>query len=120
MVQIELPHVNVLSKIDIIEQYGKLGIAFVYKFISSITSARCNYMFSLAHFFNDILLYLDFSLDYYTEVLDLKFVLDELQDNPVTRKFKKLNKALISVIEDYSLVSFLPLNVQVVIYFDNK
>jgi hypothetical protein len=26
MVQIELPHVNVLSKIDIIEQFGKLGI----------------------------------------------------------------------------------------------
>lgn len=78
MVQIELPHVNVLSKIDIIEQFGKL----------------------------------DFNLDYYTEVLDLKCILDELQDDPVTRKFKKLNKALISVIEDYSLVSFSPLNVQ--------
>ena len=25
MIQMELPHVNVLSKIDIIEQYGKLG-----------------------------------------------------------------------------------------------
>jgi hypothetical protein len=30
MVQIELPHVNVLSKIDIIEQYGKLGISIVF------------------------------------------------------------------------------------------
>lgn len=26
MVQVELPHINVLSKIDLIEQYGKLGI----------------------------------------------------------------------------------------------
>lgn len=78
MVQIELPHVNVLSKIDIIEQYGKL----------------------------------DFNLDFYTEVLDLKFVLDRLHDDPVTKKFKKLNKALISVIEDYSLVKFSPLNIQ--------
>ena len=60
-----------------------------------------------------LLFHLDFNLDYYTEVLDLKFILDELQDDPVTKKFKKLNKALVSVIEDYSLVSFSPLNVQV-------
>ncbi|XP_046849032.1 GPN-loop GTPase 2-like [Xenia sp. Carnegie-2017] len=78
MVLIELPHVNILSKVDLIEQFGKLN----------------------------------FALDYYTEVLDLKFILDELQDDPVMRKFKKLNMALISVIEDYSLVSFSPLNVQ--------
>lgn len=25
MLQVELPHVNVLSKIDLIEEYGKLG-----------------------------------------------------------------------------------------------
>lgn len=25
MLQVELPHVNVLSKMDLIEQYGKLG-----------------------------------------------------------------------------------------------
>lgn len=25
MVQVELPHVNVLSKVDLMEQYGKLG-----------------------------------------------------------------------------------------------
>lgn len=25
MLQIELPHVNILSKIDLIERYGKLG-----------------------------------------------------------------------------------------------
>ena len=52
-------------------------------------------------------------MDFYTEVLDLQFILDQLQDDPVTKKFKKLNKALVSVIEDYSLVKFSPLNVQV-------
>ena len=25
MVQIELPHINLLSKVDLMEQYGKLG-----------------------------------------------------------------------------------------------
>ena len=33
MVQIELPHVNILSKIDIIEQYGKLGTTILIVFI---------------------------------------------------------------------------------------
>ena len=38
MVQIELPHVNVLSKIDIIEQYGKLGIViFIFVFFCNST-----------------------------------------------------------------------------------
>lgn len=40
----ELPHVNVLSKIDMIEQFGKT----------------------------------DFNLEYYTDVLDLDFLLDRL------------------------------------------
>ena len=26
MVQVELPHVNILSKVDLIQQYGKLGM----------------------------------------------------------------------------------------------
>ena len=29
MIHIELPHVNVLSKIDLVEQYGKLGSKFL-------------------------------------------------------------------------------------------
>lgn len=45
MLQIELPHVNVLSKCDLIEKYGKLA----------------------------------FNLEFYTEVLDLSYILDELK-----------------------------------------
>ena len=33
MIHIELPHVNILSKIDLVEQYGKLGkIIFNFKY----------------------------------------------------------------------------------------
>ncbi|XP_067666928.1 GPN-loop GTPase 2-like [Haliotis asinina] len=78
MLQMELPHVNVLSKADLIEKYGKLA----------------------------------FNLDFYTEVLDLNYLLDHLQDDPVFQKYKKLNEALIGVIQDYSLVSFVMLNIQ--------
>ena len=54
-----------------------------------------------------------FGLDYYTEVLDLNYLLEQFSDEPFFRKYMKLNKALIGLVEDYSLVSFLPLTVQV-------
>ena len=45
MLQVALPHVNILSKADLIEKYGKLP----------------------------------FNLDYFTEVLELSYLLDQLQ-----------------------------------------
>ncbi|NWR43203.1 GPN2 GTPase, partial [Regulus satrapa] len=78
MLHVELPHVNVLSKMDLIEQYGKLA----------------------------------FNLDYYTEVLDLSYLVDHLASDPFFRNFRRLNEKLVEVIEDYSLVSFVPLNIQ--------
>lgn len=78
MLQVELPHVNVLSKADLIEKQGKL----------------------------------QFNVDFYTEVLDLKFLLDSLDADPFMKKYKKLNSALIGLIEDYSLVSYNVLNIQ--------
>ncbi|XP_016363382.1 GPN-loop GTPase 2-like [Sinocyclocheilus anshuiensis] len=78
MLHVELPHVNVLSKMDLIEQYGKLA----------------------------------FSLDFYTEVLDLTYLVEHLSLDPFFKKFHHLNVKLAEVIQDYSLVSFVPLNVQ--------
>ncbi|XP_028040705.1 GPN-loop GTPase 2 [Bombyx mandarina] len=49
---------------------------------------------------------LNFSLDFYTEVLDLNYLLDCLNCDNFTNKYKKLNSAFISIIEDYSLVTF--------------
>ncbi|NWV01706.1 GPN2 GTPase, partial [Upupa epops] len=78
MLHVELPHVNVLSKMDLIEQYGKLA----------------------------------FNLDYYTEVMDLSYLVDHLASDPFFKNYRRLNEKLVEVIEDYSLVSFVPLNVQ--------
>ncbi|KAI5695936.1 hypothetical protein M8J76_005943 [Diaphorina citri] len=77
MLHLELPHVNVLSKMD---------LALKHK--------------------NRLL----FGLDYYTEVLDLNYILDRLQDDPINSKYKKLNQALVSLVEDFALVHFHPLN----------
>lgn len=54
---------------------------------------------------------LDFNLDFYTDVLNLDYLLELLDDGPFTKRFKKLNAALVGLIEDYSLVSFIPLDV---------
>ncbi|CAK1553706.1 unnamed protein product [Leptosia nina] len=49
---------------------------------------------------------LQFGIDFYTEVLDLNYLLECLDTDKFVNKYKKLNAALISIIEDYSLVSF--------------
>ncbi|OWA51354.1 GPN-loop GTPase 2 [Hypsibius exemplaris] len=73
-----LPHLNVLSKVDLIEKLGKL----------------------------------DFDLAYYTEVTDLDFLLDRLEEQPYGRKLAKLSKAICEVIQDFSLVGFLPMSIK--------
>lgn len=54
---------------------------------------------------------LDMGLDFYTEVMDLDYLLEYLDDSPLMRKYSKLNKAIADVVTDYSLVSFIPLSV---------
>eukprot|EP00128_Syssomonas_multiformis_P007071 Colp12_sorted_trinity150504_noHs@3685 len=78
MVQLNTPHINVLSKIDLLPRYGKLS----------------------------------FNLDFYTEVLDLSYLVEHLGDDAVVGRFKKLNAAMCEIIEGYSLVSFSTLDIQ--------
>ncbi|XP_032672657.1 GPN-loop GTPase 2 [Odontomachus brunneus] len=78
MLQIGLPHVNVMTKFDEVKKFSDC---------------------------------LAFNIDFYTEVLDLNYLLEKLDEDPFTAKYKKLNAALVSIIEDYSLVSFIPLDV---------
>lgn len=77
MLQIGLPHVNVLSKADQLKEFGEKLL---------------------------------FGLDYYTDVLDLKYLLEALDDTERMQKYRKLNHAIVSMIEDYALVTFTPLD----------
>jgi hypothetical protein len=81
MLQLELPHINVLSKIDLITTYGDLP----------------------------------FNLDYYTEVQDLEYLQYELEKDPRTGRgrFVQLNKAICDIVEDFGLVAFHTLCVEV-------
>lgn len=49
--------------------------------------------------------------------MDLTYLLDHLAADPFFKKFRHLNEKLAEVIQDYSLVSFVPLNVQVSLLF---
>ncbi|EHA8589652.1 GPN-loop GTPase QQT1 [Cocos nucifera] len=69
MLHLELPHINVLSKIDLIESYGKLA----------------------------------YNLEFYTDVQDLSYLQNHLDQDPRSAKYRKLTKELCDVIEDFSL-----------------
>lgn len=84
MMQLELPHINVLSKIDLLSSYGELP----------------------------------FDLRYYTEVQDLSYLLDSLNQQSRTDKFKSLNKAMVELVEEYGLVGFETLAVEVSLLFE--
>lgn len=75
MLQMDLPHINVLTKIDKVSAYDPLP----------------------------------FSLDYYTEVQELSYLIPSLEaEAPALRseKFGRLNQAVAELVEGFGLVSF--------------
>jgi len=56
-------------------------------------------------------IFTDFNLDFYTEVQDLSYLQNVL--NTVSPHFAALNMAFVSVIEDFGLVGFETLSVEV-------
>ena len=54
-----------------------------------------------------------FNLDFYTEVQDLSYLLQHLDEDPFASRYKELNRALCGLIEDFSLVGFNTLCIEV-------
>jgi len=78
MIHLELPHVNILSKADLIP-----------------------------HFEDG----LQMDLDFYTQVQDLRYLLAHIPQDPWFSRFRALNDAIAETVMDFSLVSFLPLDI---------
>jgi len=85
MANLELPQINVLSKIDILPEKMK---------VVGGTGGR------------------EFDLEFYTDVLDLKRLLDVTPDSKFSQKYKKFAYQLADVVERYNLVNFVPLHVE--------
>lgn len=95
MLHLELPHINVLSKVDLIRQYGDLG----------------THSFPVVVPLRSPLSSIDFNLDFYTEVQDLSYLENTLSS--LSPRYAALNMAICSLIEDYGLVGFETLAVEV-------
>ncbi|KAM3570030.1 hypothetical protein VYU27_007894 [Nannochloropsis oceanica] len=113
MVRLELPHVNVLSKIDLIESCGRL--AFDLNFYTDVMEVR------------NLLPYLEarpmdprkkdneedeMEEEVGEEVEDGEGQMRGGMDRMFARRYHKLNEAMCELIEDYSLVAFHPLNIE--------
>lgn len=53
-----------------------------------------------------------FNLEYFTDNGDLNFLVDMLAADPRTKKFARLNGALVNLIEDFPFVGYHTLNIQ--------
>lgn len=139
MTRLELPHVNVLSKIDLVELNGPTRNSMQWLFPRFVLpAARQPHSFLLRpHFLSEL------SLDMYTEFLDLASIASLVgseQDSVVAqtaaapqrtprqtaaeeasesrtavflRRHRKLNAAMSELVNDYNLVGFIPLDIQV-------
>jgi hypothetical protein len=55
---------------------------------------------------------LDFNLDFYTQVQDLTYLLDRLESDIFTVKYKGLSKAICDLVQEFGLVSFTTLCIE--------
>jgi len=111
MMRMALPHVNVLTKIDLLPLYGPLP--FKLNFFTEMVDLM------------PLVRYLDEPFGVQREELDRE-VVDEEEDeeeaqdahkakeggHELKAKVRKMNEALCDLVTDFGLISFLPMNVQ--------
>jgi GPN-loop GTPase len=108
LLRLELPTVNVLSKVDLLSRYGELplGVDFF---------TDCNDLDRLLPFLDNI--QLSESTDPFSEEFDYVEDPDYLkarrkrQQSKLSQKHAKLHKALAEIVDDFGLLSFLPLDI---------
>jgi GTPase SAR1 family protein len=113
MLRLELPTVNVLSKVDLMGQYTEQSgnsLIFGIDFFTNVLDLT------------QLLAFLDGGSgtmeaengdgDYFADDPDYQRVRQKKNNSPFNRKHRKLHEQLCDVIDDFSLVSFVPLNIQ--------
>jgi GTPase SAR1 family protein len=111
MMRLGLPHVNVLSKVDMLGNYGQLP--FNLDFYTELEDLR-----PLARFVssNSSSCFSEQVLDVASEnaVLEAERRVEAARamESPLTRKFKKMTTELCDVLSDFGLISFLPVDIR--------
>lgn len=110
MIRLELPAVNVLSKVDLLSKYGELHMDFEF-------FADCHDLDRLVPFIeSNHPLGVDGRDDHdnefdYVEDLDYQRARKKRLDSMFSKKYASLHRALAEVIEDFGLLAFLPLDI---------
>lgn len=108
MIRLELPSVNVLSKVDLLSNYGELPMNFEF-------FTDCHDLDRLVPFLDD-----PHHQPSNGSVVDDNDYMDDLEfisarrkrrDSRLAKKYTKLHGSLAEVVEDYGLLSFLPLDI---------
>lgn len=111
MLRLELPTVSVLSKVDLLTNYGPLPFSFDY--------------FTDCHELDRLLPFLQQGGDFqqnddltqgvdeynYTDDPDYQAARRRVRTTPFFRKHEKLHKVLAEVVDEFGLLSFLPLDI---------
>ena len=95
MMRLGLPHVNILSKVDLLSQYGKMP--FNLEFFTEMDDLR-----PLAQYVN---------AEIVEEGKEEEFV-DPKPESRLSKKFKKMTSELCDVLSDFGLISFYAVNIQ--------
>lgn len=105
MIQLELPAVNVLSKVDLIEQYGELRtyspsaiVGLTLELVSELLTIKCSLLAK--------------NLEFFTGNGDLTHLIHILGKDPLLQKFANLNRSLVQIIEDFPFVGYQTLNIE--------
>ena len=98
MVTLEIPHVNIMSKVDLLNKEEKENLE---KYVTFFRNSKNHSMLSCT-FFVLVFSYLD---------PDLVFLNEDFRSSRHRKKFEKLNRSIAKVIQDYSLVKFHPLDI---------
>uniref|UniRef100_A0A0D9Z712 GPN-loop GTPase 3 n=1 Tax=Oryza glumipatula TaxID=40148 RepID=A0A0D9Z712_9ORYZ len=97
MIQLELPHINILSKMDLVSNKKDVE----------------EYVYFISPLFKDSTILLCINLLMFSRYLnpEAQVLLSQL-NRQMAPKFGKLNKSLAELVDDYSMVNFIPLDLR--------
>ncbi|CDJ66486.1 conserved hypothetical ATP-binding domain-containing protein, putative [Eimeria necatrix] len=109
--QLELPHVNVLSKVDLLRLHRKDLRAFTAAGVARIAAAAA--AAATGGQGSNLSLYVfdaEFRLEFYADAYELQPLLEAVQEDPhpLGRKLMDFSRAVCELVEDFNLVSFYP------------